>query len=296
MEYRQLRCFSQLCVDLNFSKAAKKLFLTQQALSKTIKNLERELGVQLFHRTHSGLALTEFGKYLEGKTEHLLWELHTVEKDIEALRNNQYGEVDVAFAFGVMSALSPDLISNFTALYPNITLRIHESPDDECERMVENEKAQVGLSIAPIDHGLFNSRVIKRDLMCLMVNAANPLSARESIRFSELRDERFIIVNDRFKFHHNFVDRCRQAGFEPRIYHSTMEMVLVHKLSSANKGIGVSVMFIADNTANTRAIPFADPSCTWEVCLITKKKAHIGPFTQAFIDYMLNLDDAKVTT
>ena len=294
MEYRQLKCFAQLCIDLNFSKAARKLFITQQALSKTIKNLEHELGVQLFHRSHTGLVLTEFGKYLEGKTEHLLLEIGNVEKDIQALRNNQYGEVKIAFAFGVMSALSPDLLSDFMALYPNITLHIGEYPDDECEQIVASEKAHVGFSIAPIDHSQFNARVVKKDRMCLMVNTANPLSRKKEIRFAELRDQQFIIVNERFKFHHNFVNRCRQAGFEPNIYHSTMEMILVHKLSRANKGIGVSVHFITDNTANIRAIPFADPSCTWDACLITKKKAHIGPFTSAFIDYILNIHDASI--
>ncbi|MCC8180815.1 MAG: hypothetical protein LIP23_07905 [Planctomycetes bacterium] len=128
----------------------------------------------------------------------------------------------------------------------------------------------------------------------MLVHNSNHLSRKKEVRFSELRDQHFIIVNEKFKLYHNFVKRCRQAGFEPKIYHSTMEMILVHKLCSANKGVGVSVHFIADNADHIRSVQFADPSCTWEVCMITKKKAHIGPLTTAFLEYMTNIHDASI--
>ncbi|WP_312432596.1 LysR family transcriptional regulator [Lacrimispora sp.] len=296
MENKQLRFFLEICRELSFSKAAKKLFVTQQALSKSIKNLEEELGIPLFYRTHTGIRLTEYGKYLEKKSQHVLEEFDIIVQDIENLKNNERGEVRAAFSYGVMSALSPDLISGFEQNYPCIQLKLEEYSDKECEKAVLSERASMGFTISPIDTKLFDYRVIKRDQMCLIVHQSNPLYHKESIAFSELEREKFIIVNDNFKLHHNFLDRCRTAGFEPDFYHTTMEMILVHKLASANKGIGVSVMFISENIPNTRAIPFQDASCTWEVCLITKQNVIIDHATNLFIDYIANSRGLSVPT
>lgn len=65
MELKQLSYFIQIINDKSFSQAAKNLYLTQQAVSKAIRNLEEELGVPLFYRHASGLELTEYGIILQ---------------------------------------------------------------------------------------------------------------------------------------------------------------------------------------------------------------------------------------
>ncbi len=294
MDNKQLRFFLQICTELSFSKAAKKLYVTQQALSKAIKNMEEELGVPLFYRTNAGIRLTEYGEYLEKKSEHVLEEFDIIHQDIDNLKNSQHGEVRAAFSFGVMSALSPDLISEFQRIYPQIQLRIEEYPDKECEQALLSEKATVGLTISPINRDLFDAKTIKKDKMCLIIHKSNPLSRKESISFSEIKGQKFIIVNDSFKLYHSFLNGCRAAGFEPEFYYTTIEMILVHKLASANKGIGVSVLFISENIPNTRAVPFSESFCTWEVCLITKKNIGVNHATGLFLDYMSSIHNLNV--
>lgn len=294
MENRQLKYFLEICRQRSFSGAAKSLYISQQALSKSIQNLEAEMGVPLFDRTNNGIRLTQYGKYLEKRAVPILDELECVCADIAQMKDSQQGEVQAAFSFGVISSFPPDWLLNFQSNYPNITVTIKEYPDSMCEQAVYSEQADVGFTIAPVEETRFCSRVLKRDKMCLLINEKNPLSQKESVCFEELKNERFILVNQEFKLHHNFTDRCRRAGFEPQIYCSTMEMILVQKLSRANQGIGVSVSFICDNLPGTRAVPFSDPTCTWEVCLITKRNRKASYAVQTFLNYICALCSTHV--
>ncbi|MGL6199114.1 MAG: LysR family transcriptional regulator [Lachnospiraceae bacterium] len=294
MEIRQLRYFLKICDVASFSKAAKELYISQQALSRTIKNLEDDLDCALFYRTNVGVKLTECGHYLEKKGKHIIEEFDIVLQDMEKLKNDGHGEVRVAFSFGVMSALSPDLISDFRAAYPKIDLKISEYPDDECEKAVFSEEVSVGLSIGPIDKNKFSASVIKRDAMCLVVHASDPLYTRDSVSFSDLKGIPVVVVDKHFKVCQSFISRCRDAGFNPEFYHTTKEMILVHKLAAWNKCPGVSVRFISENIPDTRAIPFNDPTYIWEVCLITKKGAVIDRATELFIEYINGIRDLSV--
>lgn len=289
MENRQMRYFLEICRQMSFSKAAKSLYISQQALSKSIKNLEVELGVPLFDRTNAGIRLTVYGKYLEKKARQILEDLESVCGHMAQMKNSQQGEVQVAVSFGVISSFPPDWLSRFQQDYPNIAVTVREYPDRMCEQMVSSEQADLGFTIAPVDEAQFRSRVLIKDTMCLLIHEKNPLSRKASISFEELQNERFVLVNQEFKLYHNFVDRCRHAGFEPNIYCSTMEMILVQKLSMANQGIGVSVSFICDNLSGVRSVPFSDPTCTWEVCMITKRNVSVSYAAQLFMNYICGL-------
>lgn len=294
MENRQLKYFLEICRERSFSSAAKSLYISQQALSKSIQKLESDLGVPLFERTNSGIRLTQYGEYLEKRAAPILDELECVCSDIAQMKESQQGKVEAAFSFGVISSFPPDWLLNFQRNYPNILISIKEYPDTLCEQAVYSEQADVGFTIAPVEESRFCSRVLKRDKMCLLINEKNPLSQKKSVCFEELRNERFILVNQEFKLHHNFIYRCRKAGFEPQIYCSTMEMMLVQKLSRANQGIGVSVSFICDNLPGTRAVLFSDPTCTWEVCLITKPNRKASYAVQTFLNYICSLCNTHV--
>ena len=74
MDIKTLRYFLQICEDGSFSKASKSLYISQQGLSKSISNLEKEIGVPLFNRTSSGNQLTEYGEYLKNKASTIVYQ------------------------------------------------------------------------------------------------------------------------------------------------------------------------------------------------------------------------------
>ncbi|WML32571.1 LysR substrate-binding domain-containing protein [Clostridium sp. OS1-26] len=116
------------------------------------------------------------------------------------------------------------------------------------------------------------------------------MSEKTSVDFNDLKDEKLIILNEKFHFYHNFLSKCKESGFEPNIVFTTSEVITVHKLSHLNKGTGVSVDFITNDISypNVYSIPFKDPSFVWEICLITKKNRFVSNLVKLFTNYVLN--------
>ncbi|WP_102346147.1 LysR family transcriptional regulator [Bacillus sp. Marseille-P3661] len=293
MDIKQIKYFLQICESKSFSKAAQHLYITQQGLSKAIKVLEEELEVPLFYRTKAGILLTEYGECLRSKSQNILKESNILMDEMDKLKGSNNSIINVAFAFGVLNALPTNFVTTFRDKYPNIQLNIKEYPDYDCEETIRNEKADIGFTISPIDSIDMDYSVIKSEKVCLLVNKKNPLSEKAFVDFGEIKNEKIIIVNENFKTYHNFISRCRKAGFEPNIDLSTMELILVHNLSIANCGVGVSVESVSNQIPNVNVVRFKDENFTWEICLTTKKGKSLTAATKKFMKYTLKMNEIE---
>jgi DNA-binding transcriptional LysR family regulator len=290
LDIKQLKYFLQVCKHKSFSKAAKEIYITQQGLSKAIGNLEEELQYPLFHNTTKGIRTTKYGEYLQKQSEHIVQEFDLILEGLNKMGNINEGTLTVCFSFGVLNALSPDIISDFKETYPSVELIVKTYPDSICEEVVMNENVDLAVSIAPVNEKKFNSTIIKTQYPCILVNEKNPLSKKTSVDFSELRNEKFIVLNEKFHFHGNFINKCKESGFEPSIVFTTSEIISIHKLSHFNKGIGISVDFMANdiNYPDVCSIPFKDHSFVWEICLITKKDRFESNLVKIFTKHVMN--------
>lgn len=290
MDIKQLRYFLQICKDESFSKAAKNLYITQQGLSRAIKTLEEYVEVPLFYRKINGVEMTKYGKYLEKKSMKILEQFDLFLNDINKIGQLESQKLSVGFSLGVINALSTDLISDFRKKYPQIELFIDEGPDYYCEKAILNGELDIAFTIGPINSSKFHSKVVKTQHPCILINEKNPLSKKRKINFEDLKDENLILANKNFKIHHNFINKCRKAGFEPNIVLSTAEIYLVHKLSRLNKGLGISVDFIVSdiNYPNVYPLPFVDETFVWEINLIYRKDYFLYGAGKIFADYVMN--------
>lgn len=290
MDIKQLKYFLQVCKHKSFSKAAKEIYITQQGLSKAISNLEEELQYPLFYNTANGIRTTKYGEYLQKQSERIVQEFDLILEGLNKMANVNEGTLTVCFSFGVLNALSPDIISGFRETYPNIELIVKTYPDSICEEVVINENVDLALSIGPVDEKNFNSTTIKTQYPCILVNEKNLLSKKTTVDFKDLKNEKFIILNEKFHFYHNFLKKCKESGFEPDIVFTTSEVITIHKLSHLNEGLGVSVDFMASdiNYSNVYSIPFKDRSFVWEICLITKKDRFVSNLVKIFTNYLID--------
>ena len=290
MDVKLLRYFVQICKDKSFSKASKNLYITQQGLSRAIKNLEEYVQVPLFYRKINGVEVTKYGEYLEQQSMSILNQFDLFLSDISQMNDLESQKLSVGFSLGVLDALSTDLISDFKKTYPQIELDIYEGPDYYCEEAVLKGDLDIAFTIGPINKSKFHSKVVKTQHPCVLINEKNPLSKKSKINFDDLKDERFIITNQNFKIYHNFISKCRQANFQPNIVFSTTEIHIVHKLSRLNKGLGISIDFIVTdiNYPNIRAIPFADETFVWEINFIHRKDYFLSGASKMLLDYVMN--------
>jgi len=126
MELRQLEYFIAIIDSGAFSRAALKLSVGQPVLSRQIKALENEFGVDLYHRTGRGIALTEAGKMLEKYARGILETTANAQKEIASLGLSPTGNVVIAMPPSVGSALAAPIVQQFSVQYPKVLLGVME--------------------------------------------------------------------------------------------------------------------------------------------------------------------------
>ena len=287
MELRQLRYFMQIYKDGSFSKAANKLYISQQGLSKSIAALEQELGVMLLYRDKRTIVLTEAGEYLKEQASIILHEVEKTEKMMKTFVGN--GLIKLACGYAIMGELPEHLLNKWKSQNPQLVLEDYEYPDLTVEDMVIKEEVDIGLTIGPVDEELFEAHFLKRRKLCLLVNNRNPLSKRSALSCKDLQGQQIISVGRMFRTYSNFMDRCKREEVEPNIIFLGMEIANIHNMSRQGKGIGVTVDFIAASlpSAEYKCIPFTGDDMNWDVYLITKRGKKHSLHVQNFKQYVL---------
>ncbi|GAA1548444.1 MULTISPECIES: LysR family transcriptional regulator [Brevibacterium] len=145
MDIRQLRQFLAVVDTGSFTKAADTLLVAQPSLSQTIKGLERELGVTLFHRLGRTVSLSEAGKELEGPARLVVRDLETAEAHVQGLRGLQSGRIQIAAMPSPSIEPLTTLMSAFARAHPQIAFDLHGTfTVDETIEAVRYGRAEVG--------------------------------------------------------------------------------------------------------------------------------------------------------
>lgn len=126
MEIHQLKAFIAIAESGTFSRAALRLAIAQPILSRKIKQLEDELGTELFHRNGRGVVLSEAGKLLEQYARGILETTESARTAIQALGVSPVGQVVIGIPSSIATVLAVDLVHEFRAAFPSVSLKIME--------------------------------------------------------------------------------------------------------------------------------------------------------------------------
>ena len=142
---RMLKHFLRACQTRNFHKAAKAEAITQTALTKSIQQLERTLGVTLFERSRRGVALTRFGEALLVRAKRVEAECKLIEREIEEMLTRRDGELTIAAGSIWSSLLLPRIIAELRQSWPNSSFTIVRSSGSQFPGLFARDEIDVGL-------------------------------------------------------------------------------------------------------------------------------------------------------
>lgn len=273
MNIKELISFLKVCEMKSISKASKELFISPQGLSRTIKNLEKELGISLFVRSPIGISLTKHGEVLEKNAKNIIKDLEKLQGEIDNARKFDKEKINLVSSYGVIRLLTPECILEFNRTNPNILLEYEEHPDVYIDEYVKNNKADIGFAIEPVEDADFNKVAIKTFDLKLLVHKNNPLSKKKSITYNDLDNVDMVIESKEFKVNQIVKKHFEEAGVKPNIIFVTSGFSLCHKLCAQNKCVSITMDFISRDMKNNDlvVIPFEDKSLKWTICMITKK-------------------------
>ncbi|MCC8179583.1 MAG: LysR family transcriptional regulator [Planctomycetes bacterium] len=286
MDTRYLEFFVQTAKSGSITGAAKRLYISQQGLSTAIARLEAELKCTLFTRTAKGIALTDEGEFLLPRAEKMLAVLEECTSRFGVDSKPQ--TIEVACAYGVVGEFWDRLLMGFQSQNASIELTISEYPDLLCESAVWEEKADVGLTVGPLNPDKFDRTMLFKHEVTAIAHRSHPLAGRKELTIDDFRDVPIITMNKHFRVHHNLYRRCRAAGFEPNLVAEAAEVALVHKLVQHNFGIGFTVDFISRDIPQEEVVvlDYRDPTFVWDVHAITRADKKPSEGVRKFICYL----------
>lgn len=298
MTIKDLENFRTVCEERSITKAARLLYITPQGLSKSIKNLESEWHTRLLNRTTQGITLTETGKYLYQHLPEFLDSYYNIYTNVQKIQQTQNREIDLLSAYGILRLVSPECITDFRTKHPEITLRYREYPDKQVERLFREKEGNVAFTIGPSepdDFTEFHAIKLESFPIKLLVNRSHPLSQKQYVEITDLKNEPLYLESSDFYIHHLIVEKCKLAGFTPNIIFETSGFSLCHKMVRKNKGISVVVDFVFDDMGDDSMtlIPFCDGNYEWTTYMLTRKEKDISPdillFRKHVVKWMKNM-------
>lgn len=195
MELRQLNYFVTVADTLNFSSAAKKLFITQGTLSQQIKQLENEIGSALFIRTPHTVTLTEAGEELLPYAHNVIDASINCKKRIEDLNNMLTGTVNIGVT-NTFSTLLTHTITDFTKNYPNVKINVFYANSVVLYGMLQKREIDFMLAYKPsvMYADVDSERLFTSELVAVM-NKRHPLAKKEILTLTDLEKQRIVLPN-----------------------------------------------------------------------------------------------------
>lgn len=147
MEFRQIRYAVAVGRERSFTKAAKRLNISQSAVSEQVRMLEDQLGFALFNRTGRGIELTDRGRSFLYEAERVVGEVLSLSDTAARIRGTAVDQLVVGMGSGISDMIIPGGLSGFSEIFPGVRLEVHTVPTRRIYNLLHQERLDVGIAI-----------------------------------------------------------------------------------------------------------------------------------------------------
>jgi DNA-binding transcriptional LysR family regulator len=244
IELRHLRYFVAVAEQLSFTRAAALLHMAQPALSVQIRQLEDELGVELFDRSRRAIALTHAGETMLGETRRLLASLDRSVDLVRRVGAGAIGSIAVGFVPSASNSVLPTLLRRFWEAHPDVAVTLREMAPGDLVDGLHAGNLDISFLYLPFSDPLLDHLVIVREPFVAALPFDHPLARETTVDVADLRDEPFVTPADHGMMpglHAKVTAICHAAGFVPRAVQDDVWLVqTIVALVAA--GVGVALV------------------------------------------------------
>lgn len=256
MELRLLQYFQAIAEELSFSRAARRLRVAQPALSRALKELETELGVELLARTRRSVALTAAGKVLLDETALMFERLEQSLRRVRRAAAGQEGELRLGYIGPPTQSFLSRVLEEYAQRCPQVTVHLEERTPERVWEMVARGRLDVGLTRPVLAHRALAMQTValREERLCAAVPVKHPWASKRSLPWSALADQPLIVLARRegAGLHDEILAACRTAGFTPRFSHTPSLIGTVIQYVASGAGIGVIPGSVGDAATSER--------------------------------------------
>ena len=283
MELRHLKYFVKIAETLNFSEAAKSLFITQSTLSQQIRQLEQEVNSQLFERNNHNVRLTEAGEELLPYARQTLKASQACLDRIQDLQQMLTGTLNIGVTFSFSPILTEALFA-FIKLYPKVKLNIFYKPMAELMKMLEQDEVDFALTFRPAElnkeiesHFLFDNH------LAVIVREDHPLAKKESVSIAELEYYDLVLPAKGLQARNAFDIMCEGCNHHLKVRLELNDVNILLKLVKQSGMITILSETTIYNEEGFSSIPIDLRIKEMEGCIHLKKNVYQKRSSQEFI-------------
>jgi DNA-binding transcriptional LysR family regulator len=295
MELRQLKYFVAVAEELNFGRAARRVYLSQPALSQQIRKLEEDLGVTLLYRTKRRVELTEAGRTLLKGARQALMQIEQTARMVREVGGAEGRRLRVGFPEYANHTPVVEIMRTFQQRHPGVELEQHEwfllQHTLQLVGRLRDGALDVGFLLLPVDDDALAFEHVLRIEIVAAIPEDHPLAAEKEVPIRALAGERIILFSRRFHPVHydHIVECCRDAGFSPNIVQKYEPQVYsgptTYRMVASGAGIGIVVPPLAITSRPPGVVfrPLTEPTPTLDL-VVAWRRNDPSPNLQAFLE------------
>lgn len=290
MDILHLSYFLEVARQKSFTKASQTLRVSQPSISKVIKTLENELNVTLLERTGREIELTDAGKAVFEKAQHVVLEFQDLTSELGEIFNLQRGEITIGLPPMVGARFFPKVIGLFRQTYPHIQIKLIEVGSKQIEIGVEEGTLDIGVIALPASlNGLETFSFVNESLRIVLYRD-HPLAKKHELTLSELKEEPFVLYKEDFSLYDHILDQCQARGFRPAIACQSSQWDFIGEMVGAKLGIALLPETICKELDSERfcCIPLTDPVIPWKLAIIRKKNRYLSFAAREWLKFTKN--------
>ena len=292
MSPRQLEYFLEIYNQKSIKKAAEKLIISPQAVSKTIKEIEEELQVDLFIRGKKSLEPTVEAELLKNHAIKILDEYDKINsiKKFNEMKRKALTRYSVD---GLLQYVTVKFIEDFQKHFPDILLNIIETTEKDIIEKLEKRDIDTAIITTPLDSEIFNYTYLYSNKNCLVINKGNPLAKKLAISQNDLDQQPIAGKGCAYSCYSSNVKKLFQRNINPQIILETTNDSLIINMAERNLAIGITLDYIAfsANSENIVIKPFQEEGQERNVfwiennyTLLTKEEQNFRKFLFKWIE------------
>ncbi len=283
MEIKDMRAFYAIVEEGSISHAAQRLGIAQPALSRQMKRLETQLGVQLFERGSRRIRLTDAGRVLYSRVEHILGMVDGTVREITEIGAGVSGCIRLGTITTSGAMLLPELINEFHRRYPQVTFQLWEGEGTRILELLDNRVIEIGITRTQVDARVYESIVLPNEPLVAVMHRDHMIGKDpHEVQVAELKDQPLIIP---LRWQSLFTTDCRKLGFEPKIL--CVSDSIVQDLLLAKMGMGLAILPISSKTLLTDGDLFykrlVNPEITTHTVVAWLKNRTLSQSAQHFL-------------
>ena len=290
MNLNHLNVFHAVALEGSVSRGAERLSISQPAVSKQIKLLERSMGVPLFDRLPKGVRLTEAGRLLSGYATRLFALETEAERAIADWSNLERGRLFVGASTTIGIYLLPEIFGKFRRHYPNVELRLEIGNTGQIQKLALDNTIDLGLTEGFVKESDLEAEVFLKDELVAIASPQNPLTKQKQVTAKLLAREPFILREPGSGTREVVADALGRKGLTITPLMSLGSTEAIKRAVAAGVGVAiVSKLTIAQELQLGKlvVVPLADLSISRPLHRLHLKGKHESRAVKTFMELLL---------